>query len=227
MAQEPAAAEGKEGGARRHFERALELYRAGHYTEALPELERAAELDPGGKDLFFNLALVHEKLGQLPGAIADWSRFLELETDAAEKERARLTIERLRGALAAGQAPKPVTTATEPCPIQPAPSSMSERRAAPSPVLIGAASLAAVSFVVGSIFGIKALNEDAGETPTSPELPVSRLRERARRAERDALVADVAFALGAASTATFVTLWWLSPREPATRAAGVTLRGEF
>jgi len=226
FAEEPAV-EGGEAGARKHFQRALELYRAGHYTEALPELERAAELDPNGKDLFFNLSLVHEKLGQLPEAIANLSRFLELETDVAEKERARLTIERLRGARAAGEAPKPAVAATEPCPTPPRPLPVNATRAAPSPVLIGAASLAAVSFVVGSVFGIKALNENVSDTPTSADLPVSRLRERARRAERDALVADVAFALGAASTATFVTVWWLSPREPATRAAGVTLRGEF
>jgi tetratricopeptide (TPR) repeat protein len=62
------APEVREIDAREHFERALELYRAGRYAEALARLESAAELDPNGKDLFFNLSLVHEKLGQLPRA---------------------------------------------------------------------------------------------------------------------------------------------------------------
>jgi hypothetical protein len=93
-------------------------------------------------------------------------------------------------------------------------------------VLIGAASIAAVSFVVGTGFGIKALADDVKNTETSDALPVNELRERARRAERAALVADVAFAISAASTATFVGVWLLSPREP-TRSAGITLRGYF
>ena len=88
----PAAApESPEAGARQHFDRALELYRAGHYAEALEQLKAAAKLDPDGKDLFFNLALVHEKLGQVPDAIAALSRFRELETDATERERADIT----------------------------------------------------------------------------------------------------------------------------------------
>jgi len=41
------------------------------------------------------------------------------------------------------------------------------------------------------------------------------------------LVADVAFALGAASTATFVGVWLLMPGEPAKRGAGLTLRSYF
>lgn len=217
-----AKSDSAEAGARKHFERALELYRAGHYAEALPELEQAAERDPNGKDLFFNLALVHEKLGQLPEAIEALERFRELETDRAERERARLTIERLRGAQQAASTTT-ARAANEPCPELLPPAS---GRREPSSVLIGAASIAAVSFVVGSVFGLKALADDVSNSETSDALPIARLRERGRRAEREALVADVAFAISAASAATFVGVWLLSPREPA-RGAGITLRGYF
>lgn len=218
--REPAA-ESAEAGAREHFDRALELYRAGRYAEALEQLEDAAKLDPNGKDLFFNLALVHEKLGQLPQAITALSRFRELETDATERERARLTIERLRGAERAGQAaPLPVLRDCE----KPAPAPPPAR---PNPLLIGSASVAVVSLVVGAVFGIKALSDDVGGTGTSPTLSLGQLRERGRRAAREALVADVAFALGAAAAGTFAGVWWLSPTDPAARSAGITLGSYF
>jgi tetratricopeptide (TPR) repeat protein len=230
-AQLPTASATREGdgnvsAARPHFERALELYRGGRYADALPELEEAARLDPQGKDLFFNLALVHEKLGQLPEAISALERFRELETDAAERERARLSIERLRGAE---QAARSSETAPAPCPAAAAAAAPAAAppTTAPRTVLIGAASVAVVAALVGSIFGVKALSEDVSDTPTSQALPVSALRDRARRAERDALVADVAFSLALASSATFAGVWLLTPTEPRTRAAGFTLRGYF
>jgi tetratricopeptide (TPR) repeat protein len=214
------APEVREIDAREHFERALELYRAGRYAEALARLESAAELDPNGKDLFFNLSLVHEKLGQLPQAIAALQRFRELEPDEGERDRARVTIERLRGAEAAARARRP-----EPiCPPAPGPLPPPSR---PTAVLLGTASLAVVSLIVGAVFGAKALSDDIGQTGTSASLSLGQLRERGRRAEREALVADVAFAVSAASAGTFAGIWLLSPAEPHQRAAGITLRSYF
>jgi tetratricopeptide (TPR) repeat protein len=209
----------REAGARKHFDRALELYRAGRYAEALTELQSAAELDPNGKDLFFNLSLVHEKLGQLPQAIAALQRFRELEPDEAERDRARLTIERLKGAEAAAQARRPEPV----CPVAPPPPPPGR----PTAVLLGTASLAVVSLIVGAVFGAKALSDDIGQTGTSASLSLGQLRERGRRAEREALIADVAFAVSAASAGTFAGVWLLSPAEPHQRAAGITLRSYF
>ncbi len=213
-----------DAGARKHFERALELYRSGRYAEALPELEQAAALDPHGKDLFFNLALVHEKLGQLPEAIAALERFQELETDPTERERAHLAIERLRGAELAA---RPAPAAAAPCPAPAAAPVVEPAPAGPNPVLIGAASVAVVSVIVGSVFGVKALSDDVSDESTSASLSATALRERGRRAEREALVADVAFALALASGATFAGVWVLTPSEPRARAAGFTLKGYF
>lgn len=219
----PPAAPPGDGQARKHFERALELYRAGQYAPALDELQAAAVLDPNGKDLFFNLALVHEKLGQLEQAIAALERFRELETDATERDRAQVTIERLRGAERAGSTPRPAP-APAPCPRSTLPAA--ENRG-PSPLLIGAASLAVVSLVVGVVFGAKAMADDPEDERTSASVSVEALRARGERAEREALVADVAFALAAASTGTVIALWALQPSRPQVRSAGVTVRGYF
>jgi hypothetical protein len=87
--------------------------------------------------------------------------------------------------------------------------------------------LAVVSLVVGGVFGVKALSDDVDGTGTSRTLSLGQLRERERRAAREALVADIAFAIGAASAATFAGVWLLSPTDPAQRSAGITLRSYF
>lgn len=230
MAQLPATSgtvQAGDVGARKHFERALELYRSGRYADALPELEQAAQLDPRGKDLFFNLSLVHEKLGQFPEAITALERFQELETDPKERERARLAIERLRGAELAARV-APVSSPPAPCPEPPAVApAAAATPTGPNPVLIGAASVAVVSVIVGSVFGAKALSDDVSASSTSASFSATALRERGRRAEREALVADIAFAVALASGATFAGVWVLTPSEPRSRAAGFTLKGYF
>jgi tetratricopeptide (TPR) repeat protein len=214
--------------ARAHFQAALEQYRAGQYTHALASLREAATLDPHGKDLFFNLALVHEKLGQLPEAVAALERFRELEPDEAEREKARLTISRLRGA----EREKPQVRESVRCPelpLAPQPQPQPQPPPPPSPnlVLIGAGSLAIASLVVGAVFGVKALSEDVDGVRTSSALSLGQLRERARRAERAALLADLSFALAAASAGTFAAVWVLSPTQPTQRAAGISVRSYF
>src|SRR5690348_444092 len=62
--EDPRAANG-EAAPKQHFEEALVHYREGHYRAAVAELEAALTFDPTSKDLLYNLALVHEKLGQL------------------------------------------------------------------------------------------------------------------------------------------------------------------
>lgn len=210
-------------GARKHFDQALNQYRAGHYSAALASLREAIKLDPDGKDLFFNLAMVHEKLGQLPEAIAAWERFGQLETDPAELGRARLTIERLHGAQSELLRPPPAA----PCPNPPPPVRAPVAARGPNPVLVGTASVAVVSLVLGTVFGVKALSDDVSDTSTGSSLSATQLRERGRRAAREALIADVAFGVAAASAGTFACVWLFSPSNPAARAAGVTLRSYF
>ena len=67
--EEPRAASGNPS-AKHHFDEALAHYREGHYRAAIAELKAALTFDPTSKDLVYNLALVHEKLGELDLAIA-------------------------------------------------------------------------------------------------------------------------------------------------------------
>ena len=67
--------------ARQHFETALEHYAKGRYRQAIIELRRAHALDPSGKDLLYNLAVVHEKLGEVGPALSYYRTVYELEPD--------------------------------------------------------------------------------------------------------------------------------------------------
>src|SRR5258706_14900809 len=142
--------------AKAYYERALALYRAGNYAPALTELSQAAALDPNGKDLFFNLALIHEKLGHFEQAIAALERFVELEPDPVEREHAQAAIERLKGAGRAS-AQSVSVAAPAPCP-KPAPEAT--MRHGLSPVVVGAGAIALSSLVLGAVFGAKALADD-------------------------------------------------------------------
>jgi tetratricopeptide (TPR) repeat protein len=84
-----------------HFLRAQELYKLGRYREAIARLEAAVKLDPDAPDLWYNLGVVHEKLGDADEAIAAYERYLKLlgpDADVEELKRIRGFIQRLKGA---------------------------------------------------------------------------------------------------------------------------------
>jgi tetratricopeptide (TPR) repeat protein len=84
-----------------HFLRAQELYKLGRYREAIARLEAAVKLDPDAPDLWYNLGVVHEKLGDADEAIVAYERYLKLlgpDADVEELKRIRGFIQRLRGA---------------------------------------------------------------------------------------------------------------------------------
>ena len=167
------APEGEQAAAHDHFERALTWYRAGKYHNAIGELEAALARDARGKDLVFNLALVQEKLGDLEGAIGSLERFEELEKDPLELDRAEQTIHRLRGAraelLMRGHA---LLLAAPPLPC-PVPRSRGQFDA----WVIGSGSLAIASWLVGTVFAVRALalesDSDRREAAVAAELSLA------------------------------------------------------
>ncbi|MET0795528.1 MAG: tetratricopeptide repeat protein [Polyangiaceae bacterium] len=171
-----ALAESSSVGAHEHFERALTWYRAGKYRRAVEELNAALDRDPGGKDLVFNLALVQEKLGDLEGAIRSLGRFQSLEKDPVELERAAQAIERLRGAQSELAANRPQSTQLSP----PAPVPLPRPRGKLDAWVIGTGGVAIAAFVVGTVFGVRALTLDS--------------RSEDGRARDAAMIADFAFA---------------------------------
>ncbi len=212
--------------AERHFELSLTHYREGHYRAAIAELEAALTLDPASKDLLFNLAMVHEKLGQLEQAISALERYAELETDPAELKWARAAIARMRGALAEFGPPKIAARVPMPPPGV-VPREVPERR---NTALLVTGSVAAVAAVVGVIFGVRALILSPGADPkTGPGLSIEQLRSRQERAHSSALIADISFAVGIVSGAASAVLWTRDacPRAVSASPSGLTLRGVF
>ncbi len=144
-------------GAHEHFERALTWYRAGKYRRAVEELDAALDQDPGGKDLIFNLALVQEKLGDFDGAIRSLGRFQSLEKDPDEIERATQAIERLQGARSELSANSRLVAA----PAVTSSGATARERGKLDGWVIGTGSFALASFVVGTVFVVRALSLDS------------------------------------------------------------------
>lgn len=194
--------------AKRHFEKARAAYGMGSYKTAIEELRTALRYDPNGKDLVYNLALVHEKLGELEPAIENFKRYVEMEDDPKERERVELIIQRLEGAreeVTLTEEPE-VTPApvAEPPESRPAPMRAPEREPAKKGRLdgwvyaTGGVSIAAA--LVGAVFGVRALSTRPRDTETTgPGKTPDDLREQNDQAHSYAVVADVAFAVSLVS----------------------------
>jgi tetratricopeptide (TPR) repeat protein len=228
-AEPPRPDEVREGGepsteAARHFEAALDYYRAGKYRQALGELEVAYGLDPTGKDLVFNLAVVSEKLGRFDDAVHYLTRYLELETDDEELERARDAIRRLEGARAE-LTPRSVSSAPQPpCPKTAPPSNPPPGKLDEWVFATGGLSVAAL--LVGTVFGVRALARDPRGESTGDGVDVDELEQRVNEAQDLARVADIAFAVSLLSGSGAVLLYFgRTPDEP--RHAELRLSGSF
>lgn len=226
--------------AKRHFEAALEAYREGKYERAVEELEEALRLDPSGKDLVYNLGLVHEKLGNLDKALFYFRRYLEMETDPVERQRAEVIVQRLAGAqeralrASSGgdddptRGPNGEQTSAGPNP---------ERAPGKLDVWVyGAAGLSLAALTVGVVFGVRALVEHPGGSPsTGPGESASDLQHDADRAHDMALIADVAFGVALVSGVAASVLYFgrSADPDPGGQARldsipyGITYRGTF
>lgn len=91
--------------AKRHFQRATELYRQARYREAIKAFEAAQRLRPHGV-LFFNLAQCHERLGEIPEALDAYREYVRLTPDAKDRDlvhAAMINLEARLGAAGAQQ----------------------------------------------------------------------------------------------------------------------------
>jgi hypothetical protein len=205
-------------GAMRAYADARALYQQGRYRDAVKRLEEARVLDPAAKELPYNLALVHEKLGELDDAVRYMTMYAAMETDPVEKERAEKAVERLEGArkdLAAHEetpaapppppadtAPPPVVTAAPPPPAPPP-------RGRLDKWTIGTAGLSVVALGAGTFFGVSALRQSPNDPTTSPSgTTVAELRDDASSAHRKATMADIGFGVAIAAGAAAVILYF-------------------
>ncbi len=183
------------------------LYEQGRYRAAIDRLEAALVQDPEGRELVYNLALIHEKLADMKEAVDYYRRYLAMEPDPKIRARIQLVLRRLEGAEKEVAAPShdvgPRVPPPAPAPPPPAP---------PRPVrawVVATASVGGVAFVMGSIFGLSALARNPGANPrTGGGVTIADLQADAHAAHVDAVISDVAFltTLAAAGTAAFLYL---------------------
>ncbi len=205
-------------------ERALELhdearalYAEGKYHDAISKLRRAVAADPKGKMLFYNLGLIQEKLGKLDAALEDYGKCLELEHDAAERERLGAIIDRISGArLDAQMHRERDKRAAPPPPVPPA-----EPHIHVNPWVWVSASSAAASVFVGGMLAARAAALDPGsEASTSASTSVADLQADADAAHSHAIGADVAFGIAGASAVAAVVLAITTTTTTSDRSAG-------
>jgi tetratricopeptide (TPR) repeat protein len=107
-------------GARVHFDRGLEHYRAGRFAEALRELRRAYDLDPRPEALY-SLGQAARELGDCEAATGYFRAFLRTSPPPRQVEATRVQIARCERERihAAERQPPPVVTVTKPEPPAP------------------------------------------------------------------------------------------------------------
>lgn len=202
---EPRAAPSVPSAPQQHFLQALVHYRAGRYREAIVSLRRALELDPESKDLVFNLARVHEKLGELDAAIQWLERYIELEADPAEVESAQDAIIRMRGAKVESAPPAAKAHALPSPPSIERPIPTSVARSGVDAWVLAGTGLTAAAAVVGIVFGMRALVLQPGSQADGASN--AGLERRRHRARESAVVADIALSVSLLSGASTALLW--------------------
>lgn len=190
---------------------ARELHAHGRYRAAIARLEAALALDPQGKELVYNLALIHERLGEIDPAVRYYRRYLETETDPREREKIEGVLLRLEGAkqdlVVAPPAAPPVAGAPP-------------RSFGPGVIVTGA--IGAMGLFTGVVLGISALARSPSEGAiTGPGVTADDLLADAKAAHRQAVGADIALLIGLAATgaAVGIHLGSRAAAGPAPRAA--------
>ncbi len=210
--------------AREHFQRALELYSAGSYHEAIGELEVARELDPEASALVYNLGVVNEKLGNIDQALGHFRHFLEMNPDPQQRARAESLIKRLEGAKREVKPDVPPPPQPQPVP-RPAPEPKEEPPAhgRVDALTISTAVVAVTGAAVGAVFGVKALADrptfDTRYTSLDQyNANMTAAQKQLQTARNEAKVADVSFIVAGAATVATAVLFF-GRRKDAHRAS--------
>ncbi len=209
------------------YNRGRDHYQAGRYRDAVMELERALELDPGSPNLAYNVARVYELLGNVERAIEFYQRYRSMlpPTEREERERVAAILLRLEGARNQVAAP---TTA-------PPTERLRTPESATQPIERGVAD-GAFWWVTGTALAAVAAGAVTGAFALKVETRTKRFvvgangsaDERAdlmQRADRLALTTDVMLMVGATLGVTGILLYALrqQPVERSTRRTGPRL----
>lgn len=212
-----------------HYNKGRAHYQAGRYRQAVGELELALRLDPGSPNLLYNLARVHELLGDIEQSIGYYERYRSMlpPSETAEHQRVTGAIERLRGAKQ--HVAKPVQK-------PPPPVLVPLERGVADGTFWTVATFSLAALAAGITTGTLAVREEraARDFVLGIDGDDEERRSIAQRADRLALASDGSLAAGAVGALTSVLLYALRSKpaiEPGVaRAAGgwtLTLRGEL
>jgi tetratricopeptide (TPR) repeat protein len=201
------------------YRRGREHFAAGRYREAIADLERALILDPSSATLVYNLARVHELLGELDASIQYYNQYLGMlggdETD--ERSRVEETLGRLQGArrqvAESGAQQTSGDLTTDPHELN-RPILVEERGVADVPFWITAVGAVAL-LAGGGIVGIVALSEEsAAETCIlGATCTLAERDDAADLADNLALGADVLFVAGGVAAIAAGLLFALRTRQ--------------
>ncbi len=201
--------------ARAHFDSARELYRTGAYREAIRELEAARALDPGGKELVYNLAVIHEKLGEIDDALRELQAYEQMELTPSELDKAQSYERRLEGAKrelalrprpAVAPAQPPMTSVAETPPEPTSPPETSHGRIDAATLTAGGVML--VSAAVGTVLGIKALTDRPVGFVTGQDGTFADFQHRNELAHDEALATDASFGVSIAAAVVTAILYF-------------------
>jgi tetratricopeptide (TPR) repeat protein len=203
-AQPPAAAESDTtAAARAHFTKGRELYLSGAYREAIVELDAARAMDPKAKDLVYNLAIVHEKLGEIDEALRYARLYVQMDLEPAERTRAESYIKRLEGA----KSEVVVRPVAPPPPVETVRGKLDAATIAAGVVAIGAAG-------AGVAFGVKALGDKPSASfTTGVNGTYQDLANETSKAHSEAVVADICFGAAAAAAVATAVLYFARTRD--------------
>lgn len=193
------------------FFEGLGHYRAERFEEAAVAFQKAYSLTRH-RDLLFNVARSRERMGDKDGAI-QWYRSY-LGTNPADETAIIHRIRQLGGdpdAPAQGNDPAALVGKGEKTAD---PGETSSGSAVPWPwILVGSGALATGA---GVYFGLVALDEADSARAAADR---GKANDHKAAAEDAALLADVAFGVGALAVGTAVVLWLQADKAPETRSA--------
>lgn len=215
--------------AQKIFTEAKDLYKRGQYRAAIQKLEDARRLDPGAKELPYNLGTVHEKVGDLEKAIQYFELYLTLEKEESERDRVRQIIKRLEGAVADAKRNRPPPAASSSAPEKPKkrdddPPPPTETTPGPRKLtkpVIALGAVSAATLLAGAYFGLKALGSQPKDAKTGNGTSIRDLDDDADATKSNARKADLFVAVSLLTGGAAAYLYWKQERPPVTGSAVV------
>lgn len=200
------------------YQQGRELYQQGRYRDALVAMQRAAALDPTSANLAYNVARVHELLGEIDEAIRSYQRYLDLlpQTEEDERTRVRGIMRRLDGARRELTPPHP--TEPEPASALRAPESVPivvREHGVADGWFFATAGTGVLALIGGTICGIHAmsLQTDASNFVVGRDGSLSQHDAIVSNSNSFALLADIGIFAGAALALTSGLLYFVRTRD--------------